>query len=57
MSHSESASQWNKIYKPGAATAVSVVLTALIEMIITFLPGGGDVNELSATRLRFSRSI
>jgi hypothetical protein len=36
----KSDSGWNSIYKVGGATALLIVLTALVEIIITFLPGG-----------------
>ena len=33
-------SDWRSVYKVGAAACLTVVLAGLIEMIITFLPGG-----------------
>lgn len=38
-------SNWKSLYKVGAASALIVVLVALMEIIITFLPGGSRVAE------------
>ena len=38
-------SNWKSLYKVGAAAALIVVLVALIEIIITFLPGGSTSPE------------
>jgi hypothetical protein len=36
---------WNNLYKLGGAAALLIVLTALIEIIVTFLPGGYTTTE------------
>ena len=36
---------WKGLYKVGAAAALIVVLVALIEIIITFFPGGSTSPE------------
>jgi hypothetical protein len=36
---------WSKLYILGGATALLIVLTALIEILITFLPGGYTTSE------------
>jgi hypothetical protein len=38
-------SQWKSVYKLGAVAALSVVLVGLLEIIITFLPGGNVPHE------------
>jgi uncharacterized membrane protein len=38
-------STWRSLYKIGGAAALCIVLTALIEIIITFLPGGYASSE------------
>jgi hypothetical protein len=38
-------SSWKSVYKVGAAAALLVVLVGLMEIIITFLPGGSTVAE------------
>jgi len=37
--------EWRSLYRIGAAAAVIVVLVALVEIIITFLPGGNTSSE------------
>jgi hypothetical protein len=42
MTETETAdSMWKSLYKVGGAATLTVVLVALLEVIITFLPGGG----------------
>jgi hypothetical protein len=36
----ESSRDWSHLYKLGAVTSALILLTALLEMLITFLPGG-----------------
>jgi len=36
---------WNSIYKLGGGAAVSAVLVGLVEIVITFLPGGNTLQE------------
>jgi hypothetical protein len=38
-------SKWNSIYKIGGMAAMSAVLVALLEIVITFLPGGNTPQE------------
>ena len=38
-------SGWTNLYKLGGAAALLIVLTALIEIIITFFPGGYTTSE------------
>src|SRR5512147_2642978 len=38
-------SGWTSLYKLGGAAALGIVLTALIEIFITFLPGGYTTSE------------
>src|SRR5512147_1685959 len=38
-------SGWTSLYKLGGAAALGIVLTALIEILITFLPGGYTTSE------------
>ena len=38
-------SDWTNLYKLGGAAALLIVLTALIEILITFLPGGYTTSE------------
>ena len=40
---------WKSLYKVGGAAALLVVLVALIEIIITFLPGGGRTGPDTVT--------
>lgn len=42
-------SHWNSLYKIGGAAALIVVLVALIEIIVTFFPGGGRTAPKSVT--------
>ena len=42
---------WNSLYKIGSAAALSVVLVALLEIIITFFPGGGRTEPSGVTVL------
>jgi hypothetical protein len=42
-------SHWKSLYKIGGAAALIVVLVALIEIIITFFPGGGRTEPSSVT--------
>jgi hypothetical protein len=42
-------SHWNSLYKIGGAAALIVVLVALIEIIVTFFPGGGRTEPGSVT--------
>ena len=37
--------EWNKIYLSGGAAAVGAVLIGILEMLITFLPGGNVPHE------------
>ena len=49
MSHTTNKNRrWNIIYKIGGAAALSAVLVGLVEMAITFLPGGNTVQETVA---------
>ncbi len=43
--HDRSTSRWQSIYRLGSAAALLIVLTALAEMLITFLPGGYTTAE------------
>jgi hypothetical protein len=36
---------WNTIYKLGAAAAIAAVLVGVVEILITFLPGGDTTQE------------
>ena len=38
-------SNWRSVHKVGAAASLTVVLAGLIEMTITFLPGGSTSPE------------
>jgi len=38
-------SNWNTIYQLGAAAAIGAVLVGMIEILITFLPGGNSAQE------------
>ena len=38
-------SNWNTIYKLGAASAIGAVLVGVVEILITFLPGGNTTQE------------
>jgi hypothetical protein len=38
-------SNWNTIYQLGAAAAIGAVLVGIIEILITFLPGGNSAQE------------
>ena len=42
-------SHWNSLYKIGGAAAIIVVLVALIEVIVTFFPGGGRTEPGNVT--------
>jgi hypothetical protein len=46
MTQSENGhSEWNSIYKIGGVAALSAVLVGLVEIVITFLPGGNTPQE------------
>ena len=46
MTQSEdSQSEWNFLYKLGGAAALGAVLVGVLEIIITFLPGGNTIQE------------
>ncbi len=45
MQSSNGHSKWNSIYKIGGAAALSAVLVGLLEIAITFLPGGNALQE------------
>jgi len=42
-------SRWNSLYKIGAAAAITVILVAATEIIVTFLPGGARTDPGSMT--------
>ncbi|MCB2179540.1 hypothetical protein KQH54_00290 [bacterium] len=44
----EQRSNWKVIYRIGAVAAVLAVALAILEMLITFLPGGAEVQETVA---------
>jgi hypothetical protein len=36
---------WNNIYKLGGAAALGAVFMAVVEILITFIPGGMEIQE------------
>ncbi|MFN2237163.1 MAG: hypothetical protein ACK2U1_23280 [Anaerolineales bacterium] len=45
MNTTKTNSNWNTIYQLGAAAAIGAVLVGIIEILITFLPGGNSAQE------------
>ena len=45
MNTTKTNSNWNTIYQLGAAAAIGAVLVGMIEILITFLPGGNSAQE------------